>query len=596
MGVRTKLFTVSLSLILLVIAVSGVFLERELRTWFEDRIELSLRQRAMTIREAISNSESDPEALGILAHRLGKSSACRVTLIAPDGTVLADSELTSAQVARTENHGTRPEVITALGGEVGTARRLSTTVAQRMQYVAVPIVDGHMHNLIVRVAVPIETVSGAIGRLRRFMLFAGLLGLVVAMGLSLAASYLMSRALESLVQSARIASSEETADLEVGGPDDSIVTSSPPAASGSFNQMADELRQTLAALATERSRFETVLNSMSEAVLVLDGNQVITMVNPASLALLDLSTYDVGRPLLDVVRITALDELARQGLEGPASVEFPLSGEPGRRVLARATPLRTTGGTVIAMHDITEMRRLETIRKDFVANVSHELRTPVSIIRANAETLLDGALDDPDRARSFIEALHRNSERLSRIIADLLDLSRVEAGRYEFEITAVELQEAVARAAEAVETRAQSRRVAMEVSVPADLSARADAKALDQVLLNLLDNSIKYTPEDGHVAVRVEERGGEIRIEVQDDGPGIKPEHRARIFERFYRIDPGRSRDMGGTGLGLAIVKHFVESMGGRVGVNPAFPRGSIFWVTLPLATQSHEEPTIIAV
>jgi two-component system phosphate regulon sensor histidine kinase PhoR len=300
----------------------------------------------------------------------------------------------------------------------------------------------------------------------------------------------------------------------------------------------------------------------------------------------------VGRPLFEVVDARELDELAKSGLEGAASAELTVEGKTPRRVLARAMPLRSTGGTVIAMHDVTEMRRLETIRKDFVANVSHELRTPVSIIRANAETLLDGALEDPERARSFVEALHRNSERLSRIISDLLDLSRVEAGRYQFEMINVPLDHAVERAAEAVEPKADHRNVAIEVSVPEGVSAWADAKALDQILLNLLDNSIKYTPEGGHVSVRVEERAGLVRVEVQDDGPGIKPEHRARIFERFYRIDPGRSRDMGGTGLGLAIVKHFVESMGGRVGVEPAFPRGSIFWITLPIADDDTPETT----
>jgi two-component system phosphate regulon sensor histidine kinase PhoR len=238
---------------------------------------------------------------------------------------------------------------------------------------------------------------------------------------------------------------------------------------------------------------------------------------------------------------------------------------------------------VIVMHDVTDIRRLENIRKDFVANVSHELRTPVSIVQANAETLLDGALEEPARARTFVEALHRNAERLSRIIADLLDLSRLEAGRYRFDIASVDVEEAVERSLEAVHEKALGREQNIEVSIPEGQAVLADAKALEQVLSNLLENSIKYTPRGGHISVRAEERGGQVRLEIQDDGPGIEAEHRARIFERFYRIDPGRSRDMGGTGLGLAIVKHFVESMGGRVGVDPAFPRGSIFWVTLPL-------------
>ena len=433
---------------------------------------------------------------------------------------------------------------------------------------------------------PLDAVSGAISRLQWFMVLAGLLGLVMAVGLSIAASHLMSRALRRLVDSARNLTAGQETRIDIASTDEL------GRLAGSFNRLYDELQGTLRTLAAERGCFEAVLQSMSEAVLVVDAEQRVTMVNPALLAILGRRQTPVGRPLSEVMDTPELDELAKCGLEGAASAELTVEGKTPRRVLARAMPLQSTGGTVIAMHDVTEMRRLETIRKDFVANVSHELRTPVSIIRANAETLLDGALDDPERARSFVEALHRNSERLSRIISDLLDLSRVEAGRYQFEMVNVPLDHAVERAAEAVEPKADDRDVAIELSIPEGLSAWADAKALDQILLNLLDNSIKYTPEGGHVSVRVEERAGLVRVEVQDDGPGIKPEHRARIFERFYRIDPGRSRDMGGTGLGLAIVKHFVESMGGRVGVEPAFPRGSIFWVTLPVADEDTPETT----
>lgn len=588
MGVRLKLFVISLSLILLVILISGLFLERELRTWYEDRTEQALTTQALTVREAVREFESPLEGRSLqkLAERLGESSSARVTLIRSDGTVVADSELAPPELVRAENHLNRPEVQKALSGEVGSARRLSATIEERMQYVALPLREGAEPDLVVRVAMPLDALSVAIDRLQWFMVLSGLLGLVVAIGLSLAASHLMSRALRRLVDSARDLSTGQETRIEIASTDEL------GRLAGSFNRLYEELQGTLRTLATERGRFEAVLQSMSEAVLVLDSAQRIIMVNPAVRSLLGLRDKPVGLPLLDAVDMPELEALAKEGMEGAASAELALGGLVGRRVMARAMPLQATGGTVIAMHDVTEMRRLETIRKDFVANVSHELRTPVSIIRANAETLLDGALDDPERARSFVEALHRNSERLSRIISDLLDLSRVEAGRYQFEMVAVPLDHAVDRAAEAVEPKADDRNVAIELSVPAGLAAWADAKALDQILLNLLDNSIKYTPEGGHVAVRVEERAGQIRLEVQDDGPGIKPEHRARIFERFYRIDPGRSRDMGGTGLGLAIVKHFVESMGGRVGVEPAFPRGSIFWVTLPVADDDTPETT----
>ncbi|MGF1508677.1 MAG: ATP-binding protein [Myxococcota bacterium] len=576
-GIRFKLFTASFLAIMAAGSVTGWVLEGKLRHWLVLRTETTLAAQAHTVREAIAAlSPLDPQRLDPLVRSFSDAAGNRITLIASDGQVLADSNVPRNRLPLIENHGERPEVKRALQGEVGTARRHSRTVQEDLMYVALPLTAGVEDILVVRVAMPLQHVADAIARLRWFLVGAGLVGLVLAFGLSLLASYMASRPLLRLVEYARMLAARHGETVEATGADELS------GLAGSLNRMAEQLEHSMATLASERSRFETVLQGMSEAVLVLDAQQRVTLVNPATLALLGLERSPVGEPLLDVVRVPSLNDLARKGLFGPASTEFPVGGSASRRILGRAQPLPSAQGTVIVMHDVTEMRRLELVRKDFVANVSHELRTPVSIIRANAETLLDGALDDPERARSFVEALHRNSERLSRIIADLLDLSRIEAGRYQFELGPVRLEGAMRRAVEAVEPKAEHRDIKVEVSMHQDISLWADAKALDQVLLNLLDNSIKYTPEGGHVAVRAEQKGGLVRIEVQDDGPGIKAQHRARIFERFYRIDPGRSRDMGGTGLGLAIVKHFVESMRGAVGVEPAFPRGSIFWVTLP--------------
>jgi two-component system phosphate regulon sensor histidine kinase PhoR len=241
---------------------------------------------------------------------------------------------------------------------------------------------------------------------------------------------------------------------------------------------------------------------------------------------------------------------------------------------------------VLLLEDVTAMRRLETVRRDFVANVSHELRTPVAVIRANAETLIAGAKDDPQMGPKLIDGLHRNAERLARILADLLDLSRLDAGQYRLEVAPVTVRSVTEQSLSAVETPAQKRGVTVEVSVPETLSVKADAKALDQILVNLIDNAVKYTKPEGHVWVEAKELGDKVRIEVRDDGPGIADKHRERVFERFYRADPSRSRDAGGTGLGLSIVKHLVESMGGAVGVEPNAPSGSIFWLQLPRATQ----------
>jgi two-component system phosphate regulon sensor histidine kinase PhoR len=234
------------------------------------------------------------------------------------------------------------------------------------------------------------------------------------------------------------------------------------------------------------------------------------------------------------------------------------------------------------MHDVTDIRRLETVRRDFVANVSHELRTPVSIIRANSETLLDGAMSDPAYGPLLLEALHRNAERLSRLVDDLLDLARLEADRYQLESDEVSVQGAVRKAVDAVERAAQAKDIRVDIDLDPALRVRADEKALDQILVNYLDNAVKYTLAGGTIRVWAQARASQVRIDVTDDGPGIAPQHRQRIFERFYRIDPGRSRNMGGTGLGLSIVKHLADAQGGDAGMEPARPRGSTFWVSLP--------------
>jgi two-component system phosphate regulon sensor histidine kinase PhoR len=247
----------------------------------------------------------------------------------------------------------------------------------------------------------------------------------------------------------------------------------------------------------------------------------------------------------------------------------------GTRLVARTAPLRG-GGCLLTVEDVTAVRKLETVRRDFVANVSHELRTPVSIIRANAETLIGGAKDEPVIATRLLDGVHRNTERLARILTDLLDLSRLEAGSYRIETATIDVRAAAEQAVAALGTDKP-----IEIVVPAELAVRGDAPALDQVLVNLLDNAVKY---GGRAWIDARRRGERVRIEIKDDGPGIAARHRERIFERFYRVDPGRSREVGGTGLGLSIVKHLVETMAGDVGVEANEPRGSIFWLELPAA------------
>ncbi len=352
---------------------------------------------------------------------------------------------------------------------------------------------------------------------------------------------------------------------------------------GSFSRLAGELDTALRSLAEERNRFAAVLEAMAPAVVAVDDERRITTVNRSARILLGLADGVVGRPLIEAVRVPTLHELLdRATARAPATGEFTMPGTH-RQVQALATP-EPNGGVVLVAEDVTEIRRLERIRSDFVANVSHELRTPIAVIRANAETLLDGVLEEPEAARPFVEALYRHADRIARLVAELLDISRMEAGRYELELETVDVHDLVEDVVAAVTEDADHKDITVDRTVPEGVWARMDAKAAEQILFNLVDNAIKYTQAGGRVHIGVNTENGARRVEVRDDGPGIDPQHVARIFERFYRVDAGRSREMGGTGLGLSIAKHLAEAMGGHIGYEARLPRGSVFWVTFASA------------
>jgi two-component system phosphate regulon sensor histidine kinase PhoR len=422
---------------------------------------------------------------------------------------------------------------------------------------------------VVRVARSTGELRAALAELRSLLLIAGLLAIGSSLLLAAAAAHLVSRTMRELVDSAR--GIAEVGSEEVG--------SAPAALAGSLKRMSLEIEQTVADRAAERARSAAVLEGMSEGVVAVNGEGQVTLINRAAQTLLGAGADAIGRSLLEVVRVPALDELVA-GMESGRSVEFELPATR-RRLLAQHAP-QEAGGSVLVLHDVTELHRLETIRRDFVANVSHELRTPVSVISANAETLVSGALEDQETAPRLVEAIHRNALRLTDLIDGLLDLSRLEAGRYEIATEEVALDAAARRAVDAVERLAERRHTAIAVEVPDALQATADPRPLHQILVNLLENAIKHTPDGTRVKVTGRAQGDRVRLEVADDGPGIPPGQTERIFERFYRIDPGRSREMGGTGLGLSIVKHLVDAMGGTVGVRDNRPRGAVFWVDLP--------------
>lgn len=581
LSLRGRLFAISLTLMGTVGVAAGLWLQSTLKDIVTEQLQHRLVQATVMGRVALSRLGPSPRAeeVDVLTDQLGAAAGMRITVVAPNGSLLGDSELPLPRVLAAESHAQRPEINDARSYGLGIARRYSTTLSEEMLYVAVPRQPGEEG--FIRAAVPLSALKEPIRQFRLQLLPVAGLGLLVSILMSAIASALTLRPLSSLVRRAQALAAQVGRDPST--PEDELGY-----VAGSLERFSHQLGASMSALAEERDRLDAVLSGMDEGVLALDGDQRVRITNPATHRMLGLRDQAEGRMLVELSRVPGLLELAQQALRQACAAELQL-GNQSRTVAVSGTPLRATNGCLLVLRDVTEVRRLEQVRRDFVANISHELRTPVAVIRANSETLLDGAIDDPKAGRTFAAASLRHAERLSNLLSDLLDLAKLESDAYGIELHPLGLQPALAGALASIRSLAEKKRITLSLDVPQVGSVMADAQALDQVLVNLLENAVKYTQDGGHVSLSAITGGPETRIEIRDDGPGVSREHRDRIFERFYRIDAGRSREVGGTGLGLSIVKHLVGAMGGQVGLEANEPQGSCFWLSLRPA-ESHSQ------
>lgn len=531
---------------------------------------------------------------------LANRAAARVTVIAVDGTVLADSTVRDIDLSTLENHKPRPEVDQAFSTGQGQDVRSSHTTGERTMYQAVLMRTAQDTSpLVVRVGLPMVVLDRELSETRKHLFLALGVAFLVALILSVWLARSITKPLSDIVSAARQLDSghhalhiRTTAQDEVG-----LLAST-------LNRVADQLQVKIDELSEDRAQLLAVLTSMVEGVMVMDYRGHVLQINPALERMFGISRMEArGRPCTDLFRHQQLNELVAIILRSPAhhqdEIVLPLTG---RCLQIEASP---AGGkreneacVVLVFHDITDLRRLEKIRKDFVANVSHELRTPLTSIKGYVEALLDGAKDDPVASTRFLDIILKQSDRLNLIIEDLLELSKIESGGISFKEEPIELRSLVERALSVVKPIADKNRHHLTTKIDAGLPAVAgDEGRLVQVLTNLLDNAIKYTPEGGTISVgarlvpplgKADPRGNAIEISVADTGIGIPEQDRPRVFERFYRVDKARSRELGGTGLGLAIVKHIVEGHGGQVWVEAHQPRGSRFVVRLPINPERH--------
>jgi two-component system, OmpR family, phosphate regulon sensor histidine kinase PhoR len=545
-----------------------------------------------TVEEHLSSpTDSTISVLNLVAKQYKERSAIRVTIIDMTGNVLVD---TDAETSRMENHANRPEIVQALEYGIGKATRESESAHSEFHYVAIPIEQASEKIGFLRLAMATEPIRNRLkSRLLGFITFAGLStvlasALLIGLGRSMYAPLrdliALSKSVAEGKYQKRLSSMRWTGEWKLLG--------------NAFEEMQTELAKRESELRENGDRMSAVLASMTEGIVALDGHRRVLFANRASALLLNVSYQElVHHPFYEFVRIPSLEDAVEDVFRSHRAVkcELDLRLQPRRVVEVQLAWLSQSDGevVVIVLHDVTNIRQLETMRRDFVANVSHELKTPLSSIKAYSETLRMGAIDDPQVRTKFVERIEEQTKRLNDLIMDLIQLARIESGLATFELTDVELGKVVTSRLKFFEEDAEKRHLELKLTVnEPEIWLRCDNDGLVTILDNLISNAVKYTPESGTVEVRCsQDTAARIGIiEVIDNGLGIAPEYQERVFERFFRVDKSRSNDISGTGLGLSIVKHLAQSFSGQVALTSRLGKGSTFTVKLPLAEVDSEK------
>ena len=573
-----------------VIAVAG-YGSRAFRHFYLEDTAGDLQARASLVENQISTliSNRQYDQVDRACKLLGERSATRITVILPSGIVIGDTEENPTVM---ENHANRPEILTARTKyQTGSSIRFSRTLQKRMMYVAIPLREGNKLIAVVRASIPVTWIDATIRSMYLRLIIGGLVVIVMVALVSLLVSRRISSPLEELKRGAqRFARGELDKQLPV--PDSEEIGELAEA----MNVMAQELDNRLRTVNNQRNEQEAVLSSMVEGVLAIDNDQRLININNAAASLFDVDTRDSqgrkienlidNRPLVDFIQKVLADHE-----QGEDELEF--HGAQTSYLRVHGNSLRDSNGNhigaVVVLHDVTRLRELEQLRKEFVANVSHELKTPITSIKGFVETLLDGAMSDPDDSKRFLMIIIKHADRLNQIIEDLLSLSRIEqeAQMTDISINEEDIRRVLSSAITFTEIKAREKNISVRLDCSEDLTVRINAPLIEQAIINLLDNAIKYSNQNGEIQLTASRTGDEIVVSVRDQGCGIEEEHISRLFERFYRVDKARSRRLGGTGLGLAIVKHISHYHGGNVDVISSPGKGSTFSIHLPVSQQN---------
>jgi two-component system phosphate regulon sensor histidine kinase PhoR len=583
-SIRWRITIPFVLLSLLSLLALGLVLSNILRKTYLDNLEASLSSQARLLSDAVApmlHAGSPSTDLDASARHWAELLEARVTIVATDGTVLGESHEERASM---DDHRNRPEIFAALVSGQGSSTRFSHTVGYEMMYTAVSIVQDGQTQGVVRIAVPLQEVTANVAQVQRILTAATLIVIAISILLAGWISYRTTRPVHELTQAVRQMTTHaegSIAHAPIHPPQDEVGQ-----LVQAFNVMSTQLSQKIHALQTEDAKLSAVLQKMTDGVLIVDQAGRVQLLNPAAEKLFGVRAADaLEHTLVEVTHAHQVVELWQRCQDSGESQS--LSFDLGRRRLSlegTATPLGPLlpGSTLLLFQDVTRQQQTEIIRRDFISNVSHELRTPLAALKALTETLQDGALNDPPAAQRFLAQMEAEVDALSLMVAELLELSRIESGRVPLALKPTSPLDIVTPAYERIALQAERAHLAFSLSCPEDLPlVMADADRVQQVIVNLLNNAIKFTPEGGKVILGAEVQDQMVRFSVADSGIGIDPADLPRIFERFFKAD--RARSGHGTGLGLAIARHLVEAHGGRIWAESEPGKGSTFFFTIPL-------------
>ncbi|MFH2130425.1 MAG: ATP-binding protein, partial [bacterium] len=566
-------------------AVTG-YTSNSIREFFLQQTKRDLQTQALLLEQKISEFlfPLDRVNLGKFCNEIGRSVVTRMTVVLPDGTVVGDSDENPAYM---DNHGNRPEILEALAGKVGYSLRFSGTLSQNMMYVAIPVRRDERIGAVLRTSVPVTSVEHELNMLQRDRILWGLTTALIASLIALVLTRRISKPIEEMKKGAEHFA---RGDLHYHLPlPDTLELA---VLAESMNDMAAQLENRIRTIVNQRNEYEAVLASMIEGVIAVDTRERILSINQAAMTMLKIEAGTTkNRSILEMVRHAELQKMVSRTLQTGQALEQDITiQQDGELILnLKCRPLQNASedniGALIVLNDVTRIRFLEDMRKDLVANVSHELKTPLTTIKGFVETLLHGSMtDDPGKSGHFLEIINKHVDRLTAIIEDLLSLARIEKlnEQNELQHELHPLLDIIQTAVQVIRSKAEAKHIMLPVQCSATLKAAVDTTLLEQALVNLLDNAVKYSDENSEVRIEVLREKTEILIRIIDRGPGIQKKDLPRLFERFYRADKARSRDLGGTGLGLAIVKHIMQLHGGRVSIDTVPGKGSTFTLYLP--------------